>query len=318
MEKPKLLDQVHSVINLKHYSIRTEEAYVYWIKKFIVHHNKRHPLELSEPHIASFLSHLARNEHVSASTQRQALNAIAFLYHQVLDKRLGNIEGISRPTKHARLPTVFSHDEAMRVLGCMKGTPWLMAALLYGSGLRVFECIRLRVKDLDFEARQIVVRQGKGDKDRVTLLPRLLIEPLQKQLQKVKVLHEQDLIDGRGEVSLPDALERKYPSATREWGWQYVFPSSQYSSLPNSSVIRRHHVDVSVLQRAVKHAVRSANIPKHASAHTFRHSFATHLLAMGYTIRAVQELLGHADVRTTMIYTHVSKTSNANIRSPID
>jgi len=295
-QQPKLLEQVRTVIRLNHYSIRTEHSYTFWIKKFIYFNNLRHPVHLGAVEVRKFLSHLASGEHVAAATQAQALNALAFLYRQVLKKPLGKIGEIERPTKPRRLPVVLSHAEALRVLGSLSDGHRLMASLLYGAGLRVNECVRLRVKDIDFEMRQIIVRAGKGDKDRRTLLPESLREPLRLQLRKVKLLWEHDKMDGYGEASLPDALDRKYPNAPREWGWQYVFPASQRSVVPGSSRIRRHHLDASVVQRAVKDGVRKCHLTKPASCHSFRHSFATRLLESGYDIRTVQDLLGHSDI----------------------
>jgi integron integrase len=316
--KPKLLDQVRYKIRLKHYSIRTEQAYVDWIKRFILFHRKRHPASMGAPEVRAFLSHLAVERHVAASTQCQALSAIVFLYREILERDLGWLEDMERAKKPERLPVVFSRAEVHAVLARLDGQPWLMASLLYGAGLRLMECIRLRVKDVDFGYRQILVRDGKGQKDRVTMLPQMVVEPLRVQLQKVKTLHEQDLAEGFGEVYLPFALERKYPDASREWHWQYVFPSHKRSVDPRTGKERRHHVDEKVLQRAVKKAIRQARITKPGSCHTFRHSFATQLLEAGYDIRTVQELLGHKDVRTTMIYTHVLNQGGKGVRSPLD
>jgi len=273
---------------------------------------------MGENEIRLFLSYLAEEQHISASTQNQAFNAILFLYRYVLNKHLGRIAGIVRARQPKRFPVVLSRDEAKRILAAMSGVPRLMASLLYGSGLRIQECVRLRVKDIDFDYQQIIVRDGKGEKDRVTILPRSLVALLQQQIRRVKELHKSDLLKGFGEVSLPYALERKYPSAPKELGWQYVFPASTRSTVPGTELIRRHHIDESVLQRAVKQAVRTARIDKQASPHSFRHSFATHLLMSGYDIRTVQQLLGHSDVRTTMIYTHVLNNGPMTIRSPLD
>jgi integron integrase len=316
--KPKLLDQVRYKIRLKHYSIRTEQAYVDWIKRFTLFHRNRHPASMGVPEVRAFLSHLAVERHVAASTQRQALSAIVFLYREILERDSGWLEDMERAKKPERLPVVFSRAEVRAVLARLDGQAWLMASLLYGAGLRLMECIRLRVKDVDFGYRQILVRDGKGQKDRVTMLPQMVVEPLRVQLQKVKTLHEQDLAEGFGEVYLPFALERKYPDASREWHWQYVFPSHKRSVDPRTGKERRHHVDEKVLQRAVKKAIRQARITKAGSCHTFRHSFATQLLEAGYDIRTVQELLGHKDVRTTMIYTHVLNQGGKGVRSPLD
>lgn len=318
MQKPKLLDQIRAVVRVRHLSRRTEEAYIGWILRFIRFHNVRHPQEMGEKEIRAFLSHLAVEANVSASTQNQALNAIVFLYKQVLKKELQDFGSWHRAKRPKRLPAVFSHTEATAVLNQMQGTPRLMASLLYGAGLRLFECIRLRVKDVDFGRHQIVVRDGKGSVDRVTLLPEAVVDPLSLHIQKVKLLHKEDCAAGYGEVSLPFALGRKYPNAARSFSWQYVFPASKKSRDPESNVIRRHHVDESALQREVTRAVRASGMTKQASCHSFRHSFATRLLEQGYDIRTVQKLLGHKDVRTTMIYTHVADKGPYGVRSPLD
>lgn len=314
----RLLDQVRWAIRRKHYSYRTEQAYLHWVKRFVLFHNKRHPREMGEREIGTFLTHLAVQRGVSASTQNQALNALLFLYKQVLERDIGLIEGVTRAKRSERIPVVMTPAEVEAVLGRLVGRDWLMASLMYGSGLRVLECIRLRVKDIDFGFRQIVVRDGKGQKDRVAPLPERLIAPLQEQLASARRIHEADVADGFGEVSLPYALGRKYPNAGKEWGWQYVFPASKRAKDPYSGRIKRHHVDDSVIQRAVKQAVRACGLTKPASCHTFRHSFATHLLAAGHDIRTVQELLGHKDVRTTMIYTHVLGKGAQGVLSPFD
>jgi len=320
MEKrpKKLLDQVREAILLKHYSIHTEEAYVNWIKRFILFHHKRHPQEMGRAEIEAFLTHLAVHERVAASTQNQALNALLFLYREVLQQDLTFPIHAIRAKKPKRLPTVLTKEEVRQVLAQLSGTHRLMVQLLYGSGLRLMECVRLRVKDVDFAQRQITVRDGKGMQDRVTMLPNSLVTPLQEHLQRVKRLHEEDLARGYGSVYLPFALERKYPNADREWMWQYVFPSGRLSRDPRSGAVRRHHVDESGLQKAVRVAARTAGINKRVSCHTFRHSFATHLLENGYDIRIVQELLGHKDVKTTMIYTDVMNRSGLVVRSPLD
>lgn len=302
---PKLLDQVRSILRLKHYSIRTEQAYLHWIKRFILFHSKRHPSDMAEPEVTAFLSHLAVDKIVSSSTQTQALSAILFLYRDVLNYPLERLDHIHK-------------DEAQAVLAHLDGSLWLMANLLYGSGLRLMECLRLRVKDLDFHYNQIIVRDGKGSKDRVTVLPSSLKSPLQRHLTRVKALHATDLKEGFGRVYLPNALSRKYPQADREWCWQYIFPSAKRSVDPRTGVVRRHHVNEQSLQRAIGVAVRKADISKPASCHTFRHSFATHLLEDGYDLRTVQELLGHKDVRTTMIYTHVLNRGPRAVKSPLD
>ncbi len=318
MVKQKLLDQVKNLIRLKHYSIRTEETYINWIKRFIIFHGKRHPGEMGEFEVTQFLTHLAVEGKVSASTQNQALSAVLFLYREVLKKDLGWLNDVEWAKKPERLPVVFTKEEVKAILVRLEGTKWLMASLLYGSGLRLMECVRLRVKDLDFEYNQIVVRDAKGWKDRVTMLPVSLKEPLKKHLERVKAIHEEDLKEGFGEVYLPFAFERKFPNANREWGWQYVFPATKRSIDPRSGREMRHHIDETVLQRAVKAAIRSAGIAKNGSCHTFRHSFATHLLEAGYDIRTVQELLGHKDVSTTMIYTHVLNKGGKGVHSPLD
>jgi len=316
--KPKLLDQVRAAIRTKHYSLKTEKAYVHWIRRFILHHHKRHPAEMGEKEIGEFLTHLAVKENVAASTQNQALCAIIFLYHHVLNKELGDFPELAWAKKPQRLPVVFTREEAKAVLQQLSGMNWLMAMLLYGAGLRLSECLQLRVKDIDFAYKQITVRDSKGGKDRVTMLPEKVIEPLKKHLEKVKKLHEKDLREGFGMVYLPDALERKYKNANKEWGWQYIFPATQISTDPRSGVKRRHHIYETVLQKAVKEAIRKAQITKHASCHTFRHSFATHLLESGYDIRTIQELLGHKSVETTMIYTHVMNKGGMGVKSPAD
>ena len=313
----KLLDRVRDALRLKHYSIRTVVSYVNWIRRYVLFHNKRHPNEMGSVEVEAFLTHLAVKENVAASTQNQALSALLFLYREVLKKDLGPIDAL-RAKKPKRLPTVLTREEVRRVLGHLSGMHQLMAKLLYGSGLRLMECVRLRVKDLDFAQRAIIIRDAKDDQDRVTMLPESLIAPLQEHLLRVKRLHEEDLAKGYGAVYLPDALERKYPNANREWAWQYVFPSQRLSVDPRSGVVRRHHVDESGLQKAVREAARLAGIPKPVSPHTFRHSFSTHLLENGYDIRTVQKLLGHKDVKTTMIYTHVLQRGGLAVRSPLD
>jgi integron integrase len=315
---PRLLEQVHQAIRRRHFSRRTEEAYVHWIKRFIYFSGKRHPRDLGEAEITAFLNHLAVDRKVAGGTHNQALSALLFLYREVLGMKLGWLEGVRRVTRPPRMPTVLTRAEVERVLAQLHGPKWLIASLLYGSGLRVLECLRLRVKDLDLGYRQILVRDGKGEKDRVTMLPEKLVEPLRAHLERVRGLHGRDLRAGYGEVHLPYALGRKYPRAGREWRWQYLFPSATRCVDPDDGVIRRHHLDESVPQRAVKEALRAAGIDKHASCHTLRHSFATHLLEAGYDIRTVQELLGHSDVSTTMIYTHVLNKGGRGVKSPLD
>jgi integron integrase len=306
------------VIRRKHYSIRTEEAYVDWIKRYIFFHGKRHPQEMGERELEEFLNDIAVKKKVAASTQNQALSALVFLYREVLGKEIAWLDNLERAKQPERLPVVLTETEVRHVLAHLEGRNWLLASLLYGAGLRLMECLRLRIKDIDFEYRQITVRDGKGQKDRVTMLPESLAEMLKHQLQKVGILHQQDLAAGHGDVYLPFALERKYKNANREWGWQYVFPAANLSRDPRSGKVRRHHVDEKSLQRAVKRAVEAARISKPATCHTFRHSFATHLLRNGYDIRTVQDLLGHKDVSTTMIYTHVLNRGGRGVRSPLD
>lgn len=316
-QKPKLLDQVRQVIRVKHYSIRTEESYIQWIKRYIIYHKKKHPKDMGEREIGEFLNYLANECKVTSSTQNQALSAILFLYHKVLGKELGKVQ-MERAKIEKKMPLVFTEKEVGQILGHLTGVEWLMASLLYGSGLRLLECLRLRVKDVDTEQKYITVREGKGNKDRITLLPELLIEPLKRHLEYVKSLHELDLREGYGEVYLPYALERKYPNANKEWCWQYIFPAKHRSTDPRSGKIRRHHREEKSLQRAVSQAIRNSGINKAGSCHTFRHSFATHLLERGYDIRTIQELLGHEDVNTTMIYTHVLNRGVRGIYSPLD
>jgi len=316
--KARLLDQVREVIRFKHYSIRTEDAYVQWIKRFIFFHGKRHPKEMGATEIEAFLTDLAVRGKVAASTQNQALNALVFLYQKVLHIELGEFSA-ERARRPDRLPVVLTKAETANLLAAMKpGTIGLMARLSYGTGMRLMECVRLRVKDLLFEENQILVRDGKGFKDRVTLLPSSVKAELAAHLERVKLLHQSDLKAGAGEVYLPYALARKYPQAAREWGWQYVFPAIHLSPDPRSGKMRRHHASETSLQRAVKEAVRLAGIVKPASCHSLRHSFATRLLESGYDIRTVQELLGHKDVSTTQIYTHVMQKPGLGVRSPLD
>jgi integron integrase len=318
VSKPKLLDQVRLAIRTRHYSSKTEESYIHWIKRFIFFHDKRHPTEMGEKEIAQFLSSLASESHVSASTQNQALNGILFLYRDVLRKEIGYVDGVVRAKRPHRLPVVLTRQEIKSILAVLDRSDWLMAMLLYGAGLRLMECLQLRVKDVDFTSNQIVVRAGKGDKDRHTMLPTAVKEPLAKHLEIIKEQHRRDLDNGLGRVVLPNALDRKYPNAGKEWGWQWVFPATSHYVDRVSGEKRRHHLHESVLQKAVKEAVRKAGISKPATPHTFRHSFATHLLEDGYDIRTVQELLGHRDVGTTMIYTHVLNRGGRGVNSPAD
>jgi integron integrase len=316
--RPKLLDQVRKAIRMRHYSPKTEESYVHWIKRFVFFHNKRHPAEMGEKEIAQFLSSLASELHVSAATQNQALNALLFLYRDVLRKEIGYVDGVIRAKRPHRLPVVLTRQEVKSILGILDHSDWLMVMLLYGGGLRLMECLQLRVKDIDFTTNQIVVRAGKGDKDRHTMLPAAVKEPLAKHLDGIKRLHQRDLERGLGRVTLPNALERKYPNGGKELGWQWVFPATSHFTDKVTGDRRRHHLHESVLQKAVKEAVQRAGVPKPASPHTFRHSFATHLLEDGYDIRTVQELLGHKDVSTTMIYTHVLNRGGKGVFSPAD
>ncbi len=314
----KLLDQVREAIQRKHYSPRTAESCIHWIKRFIFFHNKRHPDKLGEREIEAFLTHLAVAGRVAASTQNQALSALLFLYRVVLNRKLNLSFNVVRAERPRRLPTVLTREEVRRVLDHLTGTYQLMARLLYGSGLRLMECVQLRVKDLDFAQHQVIVRDGKGMVDRMTMLPDSLRAPLQEHLARVKRLHESDLARGYGSVSLPFALDRKYPNASREWIWQYVFPSSRLAKDPTTQVVRRWYMSPSTLQREVRRAARLAGITKPVGCHIFRHCFATHLLESGYDIRTVQELLGHKDVKTTMIYTHVLNRGPKAVRSPLD
>lgn len=316
--KPRLLDQVRELIRVRHYSIRTEQAYLQWIRRFIAFHRSTHPRDMGAEEVSAFLSHLALERNVAASTQNQALNAILFLYRDVMKVQLPWLDDVQRAKKPQRLPVVLTRDEVRALLAHMQGTTWLMAALIYGGGLRLLECLRLRVKDVDFQYGQLVIRDAKGQKDRVTLLPRNLVDSLRTHLARVQALHNSDLQEGYGRVHLPYALAQKYPSADREWGWQYVFPSKRRSLDPRTGIERRHHAPEDALQRALKYAVRRANIVKPASVHTLRHSFATHLLESGYDIRTVQELLGHSDVKTTMISTHVLNRGGRGVASPLD
>lgn len=318
MPEPRLMDQVRAAIRTRHYSLRTEETYRHWIKRYILFHGKRHPREMGEAEITAFLTDLAVEKHVSASTQNQALSAILFLYKQVLGLELDWMDGIVRAKRRHHVPVVLTRREVMQVLAGLQGTNRLLAWLLYGSGLRLTEALRLRVQDVDFAMGQITVRSGKGDKDRVTMLPAKLVPALTAHLERVRRLHAADLKRGLGSVFMPFALDRKYPRAGREWKWQYVFPSGNVSEDPLTGIRRRHHVHEGNLARALKDAARKAGVHKRVSAHVLRHSFATHLIENGYDIRTVQELLGHSDVKTTMIYTHVLNKGGRGVRSPLD
>ena len=317
-DPPKLLDQLRAEIRVRHYSIRTEQAYVDWVRRFILFHNKRHPKDMGAGELRDFLSHLAVDRKVSASTQNQAKSALLFLYGQVLKIELPWLDEVISAKTAKRLPVVLTQVEVRNLLNAMSGTMSLMASLLYGTGMRLMEGLRLRVKDVEFSRREIIVREGKGNKDRVTVLPENLMLPLQAHLVKVKALHERDLDAGFGTVYLPNALAVKYPNAAKAWGWQFVFPSPLRSIDPRSGVERRHHVYETSVQRAVREASRLAGIHKPVTPHVLRHSFATHLLHAGYDIRTVQELLGHKDVQTTMIYTHVLNRGGRGVVSPLD
>ena len=316
--KKKLLDQVRDACRLKHYSRRTEDTYVDWIKRYILFHQKRYPGEMGLVEIEQFLTHLAVDLNVAASTQNQAYSAILFLYRYVLHIDLPDTLNAVRAKKPKRLPVVLTRDEVRCVIDQLDGTPKLMVQLLYGSGLRLNECVRLRVKDLDFIQKQILIREAKGNADRVTMLPASLIEPLQAHLRRVRQLHTQDLKAGYGSVYLPTAFDHKYPNAATAWSWQYLFPSNRLSKDPQTGLTRRHHASDSGLQKIVATAAKRAGLTKPIGPHTFRHSFATHLLESGYDIRTVQELLGHKDVKTTMIYTHVLNRGGLAVRSPLD
>lgn len=315
----KLLDQYSETLRNRHYSLRTEKTYISWIRRYILHHDKRHPRELGVAEINDFITNIVNRKTVSASTQNQAISAILFLYRYVLNIQLDETALISiRPSRSKHIPTVLSREEAKRVIANMDGTYKLMTQIMYGSGLRLMEVMRLRVKDLDFGNRQIIVRDGKGENDRITMFPDVLLEPLRLHLELVRAQHRLDLSKGYGTVYLPYALERKYPNANREFAWQYVFPAPVISTDPVSGVKQRHHLGEANLQRAVKQAARLAKIDKLVTPHAFRHSFATHLLENGYDIRTVQELLGHKDVKTTMIYTHVLQRGGLAVKSPLD
>jgi integron integrase len=318
LQPPKLLDRIRAEIRLRHYSIRTEEAYVDWARRYIRFHDRRHPKEMGAGEVVAFLSHLASERNVSASTQNQAKSALLFLYREVLGIELPWLDEVVAAKVSRRLPVVLTQTEVRRLLEAASGTLGLVISLLYGTGMRLLEGLRLRVKDVEFERREIIVREGKGNKDRVTVLPENLILPLKAHLERVKALHEKDLAAGFGEAYLPDALAVKYPKAGKSWGWQYVFPSAARSLDPRSGKERRHHLYETSVQRAVREAARRASIIKPVTPHVLRHSFATHLLQAGYDIRTVQELLGHKDVQTTMIYTHVLNKGGRGVVSPLD
>jgi integron integrase len=315
---PRLLDRVREAIRARHYSLRTEEAYVAWIRRFILFHGKRHPLEMGEMEINAFVSALAVEGHVSASTQTQALSAVLFLYRHVLRKELPRLDAIIRAKRSERLPTVLTRPEVRSILGRMHGTPKLVATILYGTGVRLLESLRLRVKDLEFGNNRILVRDAKGHRDRVVPFPAVVRAALPNWLSRVRRIHTADVEQGFGSVFMPDAIARKYPGADREWGWQYVFPAEHLSLDPRTRIQRRHHLHESVIQRAVRQATNDLGISRRIGCHTFRHSFATHLLEEGYDIRTIQELLGHRHVKTTMIYTHVLNRGGRGVRSPAD
>jgi integron integrase len=316
--KPKLIEEVINYLRLKHYSIRTEEAYVNWIKRFIIYHNKRNPIEMGDKEIREYLTKLAVKDKVAASTQNQALCAIIFLYKEVLKKKVGELENMIWSSRPKKLPVVFSKDEVRKVLNNLKGTDWIISNILYGAGLRLIECLRLRIQDIDFTYNQIIVRNGKGDKDRITILPEIVKSVLKEKIKDVQIQHQEDLEKGYGKVYLPFALEKKYPNTNKEIGWQYLFPADKFSEDPIGGVIRRHHISESVIQKAVKTAIGKAGIKKSAGCHTFRHSFATHLLESGTDIRTIQELLGHESLNTTMIYTHIINKGAFGVMSPVD
>ena len=318
MAEPKLLERMRALLRTRHYSVRTEDTYVRWAHRFILFQRKRHPSMMGAPEINEFLCWLAVERNVSASTQNQALSAILFLYREVLGEEVPWMSDLVRARRPARAPVVLTREEVRRVLSQMRGTPQLVARLLYGTGMRVLEGLRLRVKDLDFQSGEVMVRGGKGNKDRATTLPRILAGGLRRHMQSVRALHDRDIAEGFGRVWMPDALARKYPSADRSWGWQWVFPAAKRSIDPRSGIERRHHVGEQVIQRAVHQAAREAGMTKMATPHTLRHSFATHLLQAGHDIRTVQELMGHADVKTTMIYTHVLGLGASGVKSPLD
>ena len=326
MEQPKadsarpgrLMLQLRDALRARHYSPRTEQAYTLWTRRFIRFHGMRHPADMGDAEINEFVTHLAVAQKVSASTQTQALSALLFLYRNVLGLQVGELDGIVRARSPKRLPVVMTRDEVKAVLAHLDTDKWLMASLMYGSGLRLMECLDLRVQDINFDLSELTVRDGKGGKDRVTMLPQSLVTPIQQQLNLARIVHERDMADGWGRVVLPCALDRKYPNAATEWGWQWVFPQQKRWRDSATGFEGRHHVHETVIQRAVKAAARSAGVEKNVGCHTFRHSFATHLLATGYDIRTIQELLGHKDVSTTMIYTHVLNRGGHGVRSPMD
>lgn len=314
----KLMDHMCEALRARHYSRRTEQAYCMWVERFIRFHGLRHPADMAEPEINAFITYLAVERKVSASTQTQALSALLFLYRRVFGCDVGDLGDVVRARKSRRVPVVMTREEVRDVLQQLDGDNWMMASLMYGTGLRLMECLRLRVGHIDFARHEIIVREGKGDKDRHTMLPQSLKEPLKEHLRRVRTIHERDLAEGWGRVPLPNALDRKYPCAPREWSWQWVFPQKRRWKNPETGEQGRHHVHETVLQRAVKEAVRRAGVTKSVGCHTLRHSFATHLLESGYDIRTIQELLGHKSLTTTMIYTHVLNSGGFGVRSPLD
>ncbi|MEA2561411.1 MAG: hypothetical protein QOH06_2915 [Acidobacteriota bacterium] len=318
VKEPKLLDRARARMRARHLSLRTERAYLGWMRQYILFHGRRHPAEMGEVEINSFVTHLAVEKRVSASTQTQALCALLYLYREILGKQVGELEGLIRAKRRRRLPVVLTREEVRRALGELRGTERLFLDLLYGTGMRLMEGLRLRVKDIDFSQAQVTVREGKGGKDRMTMLPAAIRGDLERHLAQVKLLHQQDLAEGFGRVQLPAALARKYRSAPMEWGWQYVFPAPGRSRDPRTGEWGRHHLYERTVQRAFRDAVRRAGLTKPATCHTLRHSFATHLLMSGYDIRTVQELLGHRSVKTTMIYTHVLNRGGFGVQSPLD
>lgn len=317
-QKSPFLEKVRQLLRVQHYAFRTEQVYIAWIRRFILFHNKRHPSKMGEQEVVAFLTHLAVNRHVSPATQGQALNALVFLYSKVLDRPLQKMDGFVRSKKQPKIPVVLTTVEVVKMLSFMQGTHWLIACLLYGSGLRLMECMRLRVQDINLDRLSISVINGKGGKNRIVTLARELCVPLSRHLEGVKTIHDRDLAEGFGRVYLPYALDKKYPNANREWGWQYIFPATRRSIDPRSGIERRHHLDETTVQKAVKIAVRKAGINRPASCHSLRHSFATHLLERGADIRTVQEQLGHSDIRTTEIYTHVIGRGGNAVISPLE
>lgn len=316
--RPMLLDEVRRQLRVRHYSLRTERCYVDWIRRYVRANGRRHPRDMGGPDVERFLSTLAVERRVAASTQNQALSALLFLYRHVLEVELAWMENVVRAKRQARIPTVLSRDEVRRLLACMDGRPWVMASLLYCTGMRLMDCLRLRIKDVDFARSEIAVRDGKGGKDRRTVLPATLTHPMQREIERARALHQEDLATGLGEAALPHALSRKYTGAAREAGWQFVFPSTRRSIDPLDGVERRHHPDDSILARAIKSACRRAGLIKPVSAHTRRHSFATRLLESGYDLRTIQELLGHSDISTTQICSHVLNRGGHGVVSPLD